>query len=124
MSYELTRCIVCESADARELAGPEDIRREAELLWEFHMRRLSPHTPPDRLVDRVAFSQPRPWRVVRCGQCGLVYRNPVERSQQVRDIYGGEAPSADALAAMHETQMAQARRQARRLTRALGRAGS
>ena len=47
-------------------------------------------TPPSRLVDRVAFSQAPPWRVVRCKRCGLVYRNPAESRDAVRATYAGE----------------------------------
>jgi len=124
MPYELTRCVVCASADTTVVAGPDDIRRDAELLWQFHMRRLSPRTPPARLVDRVAFSQAPPWRVVRCRECGLVYRNPVERSGEVRDTYSDESVSRDAMRALRDGQMRKARAQARRLTHIVGRSGA
>lgn len=123
-SYELARCAVCSSAETTEVAGQEDIRREAELLWQFHMRRLSARTPPDRLVDRVAFSQPPPWRVVQCRVCGLVYRNPVERRELLRETYADDAPPRDVLASLHETQRRSCRAQARRLARFVGRRGS
>ncbi|HJQ18905.1 MAG TPA: methyltransferase domain-containing protein [Gemmatimonadaceae bacterium] len=123
-SYELTRCIVCGEAITEEIAGPDDIRVEAELLWQFHMRRLSPRTPPERLVDRVAFSQPPPWRVVRCRACGLVYRNPVEKRHELREMYAADSPSWDALSALHEAQRGSYRVQARRLRRMLERRGS
>lgn len=123
-SYELSRCVVCGEADAQEVAGPEDIRSEAELLWQFHMRRLSPHTPPDRLVDRVAFSQDPPWRVVRCRICGLVYRNPVEKREALRATYSEGALDADALMALHHAQRRFYRAQTRRLGQLLGRRGT
>ena len=122
-SYELARCAVCDGADATEIAGPDDLRAEAELLWDFHMRRLSPRTPPERLVDRVAFSQPRPWRVVRCDACGLVYRNPAEKRTALRAVYRDAAPTRDSLMALHDAQVAFYRTQAARLSRALGRRG-
>src|SRR5438270_11725041 len=103
-SYELARCVVCGESDASQLAGPEDIRAEAELLWHFYMRRLSPRTPPERLVDRVAFSQAPPWRVVRCRRCGLVYRNPAEKRDELREVYASEATASGAMRATHETQ--------------------
>src|SRR5436190_11854249 len=123
-SYELARCVVCGESDASQLAGPEDIRAEAELLWQFHMRRLSPRTPPERLVDRVAFSQGPPWRVVRCRVCGLVYRNPVEKREELRETYVDDASPRDALMALHEAQRRSYRAQARRLTRRLARRGA
>jgi SAM-dependent methyltransferase len=123
-SYELARCVVCGESDANEVAGPEDIREERELLWQFHMRRLSPRTPPERLVDRVAFSQDPPWRVVRCRRCTLVYRNPVERREELRSTYVEEEPTRDAMSALHETQVAAYRAQARRVTRQMDRRGT
>jgi SAM-dependent methyltransferase len=123
-SYELTRCVVCGGADVTEIAGPADIRAEAELLWEFHMRRLSPHTPPERLVDRVAFSQSPPWRVVQCQTCRLVYRNPVEKREELRATYSGETPDRDALMALHDAQRASYRAQASRLAQRLDRRGT
>jgi len=123
-SYELTRCIVCGGADTSEVAGPEDIREEAELLWAFHMRRLSPRTPPERLVDRVAFSQDPPWRVVRCDGCGFVYRNPVEKRQELRETYADGAPPRETLQALYDAQRASFRAQTRRLRRYLERRGT
>lgn len=122
--YELARCAVCGSADSDEIANADAIRRESELLWEFHSRRLSPHTPPERLVDRVAFSQDPPWRVVRCRHCGLVYRNPAEQRAELRSTYAASAPGRDALLALHEAQRPAYRAQARRLAQALGRRGA
>ena len=123
-SYELARCIVCDSAESREVASAEDVRIESELLWNFHMRRLSPRTPPERLVDRVAFSQDPPWRLVRCTECALVYRNPVEKREALRSTYADAVPPGDALLALHDAQRASYRAQARRLTRALKRRGA
>lgn len=88
------------------------------------MRRLSPRTPSDRLVDRVAFSQDPPWRVVRCDGCGLVYRNPVEKREALRATYAKAEPERDALRALHDAQRVSYRAQARRLTRHLGRRGT
>jgi len=123
-SYELTRCVVCESADTDVVADARDIRVESELLWEFHMRRLSPRTPPERLVDRVAFSQDPPWRVVRCRVCGMVYRNPVEKREVLRETYVDTAPATETLRALHDAQRASYRAQARRLRRFLERRGT
>ena len=123
-SYELTRCVVCGESDVSEVAGPAEIRQESELLWQFHMRRLSPRTPPERLVDRVAFSQDPPWRVVQCRQCSLVYRNPVERREELRSTYADETPARDAMLALHETQRRAYRAQAARLGRQLEGRGS
>jgi SAM-dependent methyltransferase len=123
-SYELSRCVVCGSADATVVANADDIRGEAELLWAYHMRRLRPDTPPERLMDRVAFSQDPPWRIVRCMACGLVYRNPIERREQLRAAYTRETPTRDTLLALHAVQRTTYRAQLTRLRHALGRRGS
>ena len=123
-AYELTQCVACGSNDSREIADAEEVRREVELLWAFHGRRLRPATPPERLMDRVAFSEHPPFRVVECARCGLVYRNPIERAYELDSIYADATPSPDLLRGLHETQRRAYRVQARRVLRALGRRGS
>src|SRR5919202_2897915 len=124
-TYELARCLVCGGADTREVASPEDVRAEVEALWAFHTRRLRPETPPPKLLDRAAFSQEPPVRVVRCRRCGLVYRNPRVRGFELAEIYSDTAGLDPSLfQALFENQRASFRAQARRLARALGRAGS
>jgi SAM-dependent methyltransferase len=123
-AYELTRCIVCSSADSVELADDDGVRIELEELWAFHGRRLRPDIPAQRLMDRVAFSEPPPVRLVRCTGCGFVYRNPIERGHEVADIYEEGAPAPEVLRSLHATQRRAYRAQARRLMRVLGRRGS
>jgi len=75
-TYEPGHCIICGHTNATVIADADGMRREMELLWEYHQKRLRPETPPPRLMDRVAFSQRPPFRLVQCDDCGLVYRNP------------------------------------------------
>jgi SAM-dependent methyltransferase len=124
VSYELARCTVCDTAESREIASAESMRVEVESLWAFHSRRLRPETPPPHLMDRVAFSQHAPWRVVQCTACGLVYRNPVERASELAAIYEEEGPTSDVMRALHETQRVAYASQAARLTERFGRTGS
>ena len=124
VAYELSRCPVCDAAESEEVAGPDELRAEVEELWEFHGARLSPRTPPEHLMDRVAFSQPPPWRVVRCSHCTLIYRNPRERPHELEAAYAVEAPDAEVLASLFRTQRRSYRTQARRLTGVLGRTGA
>jgi hypothetical protein len=123
-SYELAHCIVCGHADATLVTDADDMRREVELLWAHHQRRLRPGTPTARLMDRVAFSEHPPLRLVRCRECGLVYRNPAERPYEVAEIYEDEAPARDVLASLHASQRDHARGQARTLRAVLGRRGT
>ena len=120
-AYELTRCIVCGSTDSSEVAAHEEIQSEIELLWAFHGKRLRPSTPPERLADRLAFSEHPPWRVVECAECGFVFRNPIERERDVLASYADEAPPPEALHSLHDVQRDAYRVQARRVFRALGR---
>jgi hypothetical protein len=108
------------------IADADAVRREVELLWEFHGRRLRPGTPAEHLADRVAFSHAPPLRVVECRGCGLVFRNPRERAHELRAMYasGDAAPPDEVLRALHETQRPMYDAPERRLREVLGRAGS
>ena len=106
-------------AEARE----GDLRAELEALWEYHAARLRHDTPPNRLADRVTFSQAAPFRLVRCVDCGLVYRNPIEREFEVRELYARDHAARDGLEALHVAQLPSARAQARRVSRMIGRTG-
>ena len=123
-AYELTDCIACGSRESVEIADADALRGEVETLWEFHGRRLRPATPPERLMDRVAFSEHPPFRLVECARCGLVYRNPIERPRELESIYAESAPARELLQALHDTQLPAYRAQARRLVEVLGRRGS
>lgn len=122
-SLELAPCPVCGSDAHDVVANADDIRREVEMLWEFHAPRLRPGTPPERLADRVAFSQHSPLNVVRCRGCGLVYRNPRERAFELRSTYEHDTPDRAVMESLFHNQSRAFRAQARRLTRALGRPG-
>jgi len=122
-AYELARCPVCNSADSHEIAGAEEVREETEALWAFHTRRLRDDTPPDRLTDRITFSQPPPIRLVQCMRCETVFRNPRERAFEVVDTYADETPSIETLQSLHDTQRAAFAAQVSRLTDVAGRPG-
>jgi SAM-dependent methyltransferase len=122
-AYELSPCPACGATGDEEVADADGMREEVEALWEFHTERLRPDTPPDRLVDRVAFSQHAPLRLARCTACGLLFRNPRERERELREAYAGEAVDDAVLHALFETQRDAYAAQARRLTEVAGRAG-
>lgn len=123
-TYELTSCAACGSRAAGELADADSMRREVEALWAFHERRLQPGTPPAPLSDRVAFSQHPPLRLARCRDCGLVYRNPIERAESLARAYEDASPPHGVYRALHETQRTAYEAQARRLTRFAGGGGT
>ncbi|HET9983479.1 MAG TPA: methyltransferase domain-containing protein [Longimicrobiales bacterium] len=121
--YEPTDCPVCGGREHSELADAEEVRREVEELWAFHLGRLRAGVPPERLEDRVAFSQHAPLRIVRCATCGTVFRNPRERAHVLTETYAEEAPDPRTLRALFETQRRSYRVQARRLARIVGHRG-
>jgi len=123
-SYQPAHCVVCGHAEARVIADAEAMRAEVELLWEYHEKRLRPETPAERLMDRVAFSEPPPLRLVQCVECGLLYRNPVERIEELTEIYARSTSAPDVLRSLHETQLPAVRAQACELRDTLGRGGS
>ena len=123
-SYELTPCPVCSTAESDELVSIDDSKEEIEQLWEYHQKRLRPEVPAEHLMDRVAFSQRAPLRLVRCHECGLVYRNPVERATEASGIYEQEGLGETVLRALHDTQRPAYDAQAARLTEIFGRRGS
>ncbi|MEO8201158.1 MAG: methyltransferase domain-containing protein [Gemmatimonadota bacterium] len=122
-AYELTRCPVCDTLENREITNQEEMRREVELLWAFHEKRLKPTVPVERLADRLAFSQHPPIRLSQCARCSHLYRNPWEREKTLRATYETSALSEEVLLGLFETQFASSRAQARRLTSVLGRSG-
>lgn len=121
ISYEPGHCIVCGHTDAEVIADRDELRGEVEQLWAYHQKRLQPETPPAKLMDRVAFSQHPPVGLSRCRECGLLYRNPVEREHELAETYESGAPAPDVLRTMFEAQQRPARLQAKLLHRMLGR---
>ncbi len=123
-ALELTACPVCAGTHTSELANPDAVKAEVELLWLFHTHRLDPATPPEHLTDRVAFSQRPPLRVVQCRTCGLVYRNPRERAHELTGAYEGEEPAEDVLESLFQTQLVSYRAQAGRLRNVMRKRGT
>ena len=106
------------------IADADALRDEIEQLWAFHTRRLRGHTPADLLHDRVAFSQDPPLQVVRCDQCGLLYRNPRERADTLVDTYSDESPDEAALESLFTNQRDSYSAQARRIASLAGPRGA
>lgn len=122
--YEQGPCPACSSAASTLVADRDDIRMEMEDLWAFHSRRLRTGVPIDRLRDRVAFSQDPPLRLVRCSSCGLLYRNPRERADDLVELYREETPDRATLQSLFDNQVEGYRDRAHRLTRIIGRTGT
>ena len=122
-SYELTRCLVCDAFETVEIADESAMQAEVELLWSFHEHRLRPGVPPERLLDRVAFSQSPPFRLSQCTVCTHVYRNPGERRESLEAAYDTLIPDDSVLQALFHTQQGAYQEQVKRLTEVVGRTG-
>lgn len=121
--FEMAPCPACGAERCDELASADDLRRELEAVWSFHMRRLRAGLPVRNLVDRTVFSQDPPLRLAACGECGTVHRNPREAEEAATELYEEEELDRTALESLFEVQRDAARTQAERLTRVAGRAG-
>jgi SAM-dependent methyltransferase len=119
--YELASCPVCASSHHQVIAGADEVRAEIEALWEHHTGDARPLLTSAQLVDRVAFSQDPPLQVVRCTDCGLLFRNPRERD--VREIYETERTDDVAFEALLPAQRAAFANPVARLTDLNGSAG-
>jgi 2-polyprenyl-3-methyl-5-hydroxy-6-metoxy-1,4-benzoquinol methylase len=122
--YEIAPCPGCGCETGTEVAGPADVREEMEQLWDFHTRRLRGHTPPPMLLDRAAFSQAPPLRIERCTACGLLFRNPRERPEELVETYRDEEAAEAVLLGLFESQRRSSAAQVRRLTRVFGGTGT
>jgi SAM-dependent methyltransferase len=122
--YEVAPCPACGSRAGEEIAGTAEIRVELEQLWAFHTRRVRGETPPHLLLDRAAFSQEPPLRLEGCRGCGMLFRNPRERPDELVETYSGEEPDEAVLRTLFETQRRSYAAQVRRLQRLIGRPGT
>ena len=124
MRYEIAGCPACLEQRHAVLAGEDQLKRELESLWQFHLRRLKAGAPIAQLFDRTIFSQRPPLQLVNCVQCGTVFRNPREQADELIDTYAEEEPASQALDSLFEQQRNFYRTRAARLTETLGRSGS
>jgi SAM-dependent methyltransferase len=124
MEYERGSCPACGARERELVAGPEDVRRELETLWEFHLRRVQPGTPVRHLADRTVFSQDPPIALSACRSCGTVYRDPRERGDAVEALYAEEELDTAALHGGFVMMRRTFRRQLRRVARFAGPTGT
>jgi SAM-dependent methyltransferase len=118
--YEAIPCPVCHSVDCTEVAGWRAMEAEDEWLREFHRRRLRPRVPPERLTDRLSFSQCPPIRLTQCRSCSHLYRNPAEARESLEASYRENGPDREVLEELFEAQSATYESQVARLTRVAG----
>ncbi|MFL5542301.1 MAG: class I SAM-dependent methyltransferase [Longimicrobiaceae bacterium] len=124
VEYERGSCPACGAREREVVAGPDEVRRELESLWEFHLRRVEPGTPVRHLADRTVFSQDPPIALAGCRACGTVYRDPRERGDAVAALYAEEELDPAALRDGFAMLRRSFRRQLGRLNRFAGPMGT
>src|SRR5256714_4689340 len=115
--FELTTCPICQGSRTEEIADRPPLDREVELAWMFHSRRLKHPVPPTYLTDRVVFSQGPPLRLVRCLDCGQLYRNPRENVDTLHNTYAEASDNQGVYEALFENQRRYSRAPVRRIRR-------
>lgn len=123
-TYEIAPCPVCRGLNVRTVADRQQLERELEWLWQFHLRRLKPGAPVNQLFDRAIFSQRLPLHLVQCRECATVFRSPRERAEDVVEVYEEEQPSESALASLFEEQYAFYRPRVQKIDKLAGRTGT
>src|SRR5215216_3931332 len=113
--YELSKCPICDSANATEIADRPAIESEVERVWAFHARRLRHPVPREFLADRIVFSQDPPLRLMQCVECTHLYRSPREKTDVLRRLYSDADLAEDFYQGLFENQRVAYRAQVRRL---------
>lgn len=111
-------CVACGSAARRVLRSRDQLEREVEDLKRFHRRRLV-RRARSSLQERASFTHDYLTRIVTCPGCGLLYRSPRPRADDVRSAYREERYAEHRLEQLERSQLASFRRKARALARGL-----
>lgn len=111
-------CVACGSAERGVLRSREQLEHEIERLRRFHRRRLV-RRARSALQERASFTHDYPTRIVTCVVCGLLYRSPRPRADDVRSAYQEERYAEERLAQLDRSQLASFRGKARALARRL-----
>src|SRR5438105_770239 len=93
------RCGVCAAEARAVICSEAEVRSHLEYLQRFHGRRLRsrPGGNPsaEALADRASFTQSYATNIVRCVDCGAIYRHPRPPAEAIlrayaKDRYGRE----------------------------------
>jgi SAM-dependent methyltransferase len=110
-------CVVCGASATREIASASELEVQRRYLRLFHKRRL--RSGADSLEERAEFTQDYAARIVACGGCGLVLRDPQPSRDQTARAYAADTYGPDLLAALYESQLELFRPKVRALARHL-----
>lgn len=102
-------CVVCGSSRSRIICSAAEIAAQHHYLSTFYRRRWRAQNAATA-ADRVAFTQNYATDVVRCLDCGLLYRNPRPRPDSITSAYRQDRYDERYLRAEFANQRAWARR--------------
>lgn len=112
------RCGVCGGEEYETICTAREVEAQLEYLRRFHRRRLRRPTE-QALADRADFTQDYATEIVRCRECGLVFRNPRPTAAAIARAYACDEYGRERLASMWDSQVELYRPKARRLQRLL-----
>lgn len=109
-------CIVCGSGRSRTVCSCEDMAAQRQYLTTFFRRRWRVQNGA-AAADRLAFTQDYTTDIVGCENCGLLYRNPRPRREDITRAYRHDRYDDYYLEAEFANQRAWAGRKAPQLAR-------
>lgn len=80
------RCVICGSARSQTVCSTAEMATQQRALLAFYRRRWREQNAATA-ADRAAFTQDYLTDVVRCRECGLLYRNPRPRTDSITNAY-------------------------------------
>jgi SAM-dependent methyltransferase len=111
-------CVVCGSPRSQIVCPAEEMAAQRRHLTAFYRRRWRAHNA-ETAADRLTFTQDYTTDIVRCADCGLLYRNPRPRSDDITRAYRHDRYGDDYLETEFANQRAWARRKLPELRRHL-----
>jgi SAM-dependent methyltransferase len=102
-------CVLCGSGRSHTVCTATEMAAQRQYIAEFFRRRWRTQTAATA-ADRVAFTQDYTTDIVRCLGCGLLYRNPRPREEDITRAYRKDHYDQRYL----ETEFANQRRWAKR----------
>lgn len=111
-------CPVCDAA-TRVLCDGDAVRRQRQLAYRFHRRRLERRSRAE-LNERALFTQDEAVPLLECAACGLVSRGQMPETESLRRTYADDTYPKDRLVEMLAAQVSLFRRKVPILRRLLG----
>ncbi len=111
-------CVLCGSGRSQTVCSAKEMAEQRHYLTDFFRRRWRTQSGATA-ADRVAFTQDYTTDIVRCVDCGLLYRNPRPREEDIARAYRKDHYDPRYLETEFLNQRRWARRKASELSRYL-----